>query len=71
MEDKVESLRRKYKSFKRGKEDASAVKSKAMSALEEANRRGDQKTVEEVEDMIIDLQFSIEEDKCKCHRKCV
>jgi hypothetical protein len=70
MKGRVESLRRKYRGFRRGKTDAYVVRSAAVSILEEANESGDQKTIEEIEDMLIDLQFSIEEDKCHCHRRC-
>ncbi len=69
MRDKIESLRRKYEDFKRGKESVLAVRDEAQLVLEEARKRGNPKIVEEIEDMVIDLEFSIEENKCKCHRK--
>lgn len=69
MESKIESLRRKYKDFRRGKEDVLAVRHEAMLVLEEARRNGYSEVTDEVEDMLIDLEFSIEENKCKCHRK--
>jgi len=69
MKDKIENLRTKYEGFKRGKESALAVRDEAQSVLEEAVKRGNPKIVVEVEDMIIDLEFSVEENKCKCHRK--
>jgi hypothetical protein len=70
MESKVASLRREYQNFKRGKADVLAVRSEAVSVLEEANRLGDQTVVDEIEDLLIDLQFSMEEDRCRCHRRC-
>ncbi len=69
MENKIESLRRKYKDFRRGKENALAVRHEALLVLDEARRDGYFEVTGEVEDMLIDLEFSIEENKCKCHRK--
>jgi len=70
MENRVESLRRMYKGFREGVEDVFAVRDEAVLVLEEAKRMGDSKTVEEVKDMLLDLEFSIEENRCKCHCKC-
>ena len=69
MENKVVTLRRMYKSFRKGEEDPLAVKSEAMLVFKDVEVRGDRKIIEEVEDMLIDLEFSIEENKCKCHRE--
>ena len=69
MRNGVESLRRKYDSFRKGEEDPLAVRKVAMILLEETERNGDHETMNEIEDMLMDLQFSIEENKCKCHRK--
>jgi len=38
--------------------------------LEEARRKGDREAMEEVEDMLLDLEFAIEENRCKFHKKC-
>ncbi|MFQ6080689.1 MAG: hypothetical protein ACE5OW_03355 [Candidatus Bathyarchaeia archaeon] len=70
MERKIRSLRRKYDGFKRGEEDVFAVRDEARLVLEDARRKGDPQVLEEVEDMLMDLEFSIEENRCKCHRKC-
>ena len=70
MEDKVAHLRKKYRAFKRGKESVSTVRDAAQLVLEEAMERGDSEITEEIEDMIIDLLFSINENKCNCNRKC-
>jgi len=70
MENKVERLRRKYKGFRKGVEDVSAVRNEALLVLKDAIEKEDREVLEEVEDMLIDLEFSIEENKCKCHRKC-
>ena len=69
MEDKIQNLRRKYESFKEGKEDVLTVRDEARSILEEAKKTGNSEILEEVGDMLMELEFSIEEDKCKCHRK--
>ena len=69
MEDKIESLRKKYEGFKRGEESVLAVRDEAQLLLEEARKKGDHDITEEIEDMLIDLEFSIEENRCKCHRK--
>ncbi len=66
----METLRKKYREFKKGKEDALAVRHEAKLAFEEARRNGYGEILDEIADMLIDLQFSIEENKCKCHRKC-
>lgn len=70
MENKVERLWRKYKGFKKGVEDVLAVRNEALLVLKEAIEKENTEVVEEGEDMLIDLEFSIEENKCKCHRKC-
>ena len=41
MEDKVESLRRKYRSFRKGEEDVLAVRAEALLVLEEARKKED------------------------------
>lgn len=69
MENKVAHLRKKYQAFKKGKESALAVRDAAQLVLEEAMKRGDSEISEEIEDMIIDLLFSINENKCNCNRK--
>ena len=70
MEDKIESLRRKYESFKRGEESVLTVRDEARLMLEKARKKGARAEIlEEVENMLIDLEFSIEENRCKCHRK--
>lgn len=62
MEDKVRNLRKRYESFEKGNEDALTVRN-------EAKRIGDGEILEEVGDMLIELEFSMEDNMCKCHRK--
>ena len=69
MEDRIQNLRRRYESFKKGEKDVLTVRDEARLVLEEAKRTGNSEILEEVEDMLMELEFSIEEDKCKCHQK--
>lgn len=57
------------KNFIQGKEDVLAVKDEALSVLRDAKQRGNQEILREVEDMLMEFESSIEEKKCKCHRK--
>lgn len=68
MEDRVESIREKYKAFKKEEESILALKDETKLLLEEAIKKGRQKIIEELEDILIDLEFSIEDNKCKYHR---
>lgn len=69
MDDKIQNLRRKYECFKQGKASALTVRDDARLILEEANRTNNSAILEEVGDMLMELEFSIDDDKCKCHRK--
>jgi len=66
--DRVEAIRKKYKSFKKGQEDGLAVRDQVRLALEETRKIGNDEIMEELEDMLMDLEFSIQEDKCNCHK---
>lgn len=70
MEDMVKKLRRSYEKVKQGDEDVRAVRDEARSALEEAKKRGNRMVVDEVADILLDLEFSAEENKCRCHQQC-
>lgn len=69
MEDKVRKLRKKYESFRKGKEEALTVRNEARLVLDEVKQTGDSEILEEVADMLIELEFSIDENVCKCDRK--
>jgi len=69
VEDEIQNLRTKYESFKKGKESALTVRDEARLILEDAKQTNNSEVLEEVGDMLMELEFSIEEDKCKCHRK--
>ena len=64
----IESLRKRYQSFKKGEADVSAVRDQVSHALEEAKSHGNDSLFDELEDMLMDLEFSIEDNKCKCHK---
>lgn len=68
MENQIERLRNKYTRFKSGKEPVLAVREVAILVLDEAKKRDKTAILEEVQDMLIDLEFAIEENKCNCHR---
>lgn len=70
MNQKLANLRLKYESFKKGNEDAFTVRSEALAVLEEAKEKGNEKIVNEVEEMLIDVLASIQENKCNCNRSC-
>ena len=67
MEYSIENLRDDFKDFMAGKKSNLAVKDNALILLEDAKNRGDDDLVGEIEDMLVDLEFSIEENKCNCH----
>ncbi|UCH32096.1 MAG: hypothetical protein JSV05_01515 [Candidatus Bathyarchaeota archaeon] len=68
MGDTIETLRKRYESFKKGEVDVSTVRNLVCLALEEAKSHGNDTLFDELEDMLMDLEFSIEDDKCKCHK---
>lgn len=68
MEEKLASFKERYKQFlENGSEDPMALKAEAERLLAEAKARGDQSSAEELEEILIDLTFSVEETKCRCH----
>ncbi|MCK5631780.1 hypothetical protein KAH85_04415 [Candidatus Bathyarchaeota archaeon] len=64
MKNTIETIRRKYRGFKKGAEDALAVRDQVHLALEEARKEGNDGIAEELEEMLMDLEFSIQESKC-------
>jgi len=64
MDDTIETLRKKYKGFKKGEEDVLAVRDQVHLALEGAGKEGNNEIVDELEDMLMDLESSIQESKC-------
>ncbi|MEM3618052.1 MAG: hypothetical protein QXK47_03130 [Candidatus Bathyarchaeia archaeon] len=68
MEDKLANFKAKYKRFlKNGSEDPLALKAEAERLLAEIRAKGDQNLAKELEEILIDLSFSVEETKCHCH----
>jgi hypothetical protein len=70
MEETIAHLRLKYESFKRNEESALAVRTEAYLVLGEAQQKGKNSIVDEVEDMLLDLESYLEENRCNCNRNC-
>jgi hypothetical protein len=68
MKEGIEKLREDFKNFRKGNTSALSVKTSALSLLEVAKSKGDIEVVGEIEDMLMDLEFSIEENRCNCHK---
>jgi hypothetical protein len=62
------NLKLKYENFKRGNENPYTMKTEALRVLEEAKKTGGSSMVDEIEDILMDIQFSINENKCNCNR---
>jgi hypothetical protein len=45
-----------------------SVKVDALSLLKVAESKGDAEVIEEIKDMLMELEFSIEENRCNCHK---
>ncbi len=61
MEAEVENIRKRYEAFRKGEEDVFSLIDRIILVLGEARKSGRTKIVEELEDMLIDLKFSVEE----------
>lgn len=68
LKETIETLRRMYEGFKKGEEDVLAVRDRVRIALEKAIKNEANEVAEELEDMLMDLELSIEDNKCKCHK---
>ena len=68
MKEDLEKLREDYNSFRKGNKSVLDVKASALSLLEVAESLGDVEVAEEIKDMLVELEFSMEENKCNCHR---
>jgi len=58
----------KYENFKKGNENPYAVRAEALRVLEEARENGDKNMIDEIEDILLDIEFSLNENKCNCSR---
>ena len=70
MEEKITNLRLKFDGFIKNKESALIVRKEAYLVLDEARQMGRNDIVDEVEDMLIDLESSLGDNKCNCSRNC-
>lgn len=68
MKEAIEQLKEDYESYKKGTKSVLSVKESALSLLDVAQSNGDVKMVEEIKDMLLELEFSIDENKCNCHK---
>ncbi|MEM3784068.1 MAG: hypothetical protein QXY88_03430 [Candidatus Bathyarchaeia archaeon] len=67
MKDKLESFKARYEKFlKSGGEDPLALKAEAERLLAEAKKKSDCNVAKELEDILVDLTFAVEEMKCQC-----
>lgn len=46
------------------------VRSEALAVLEEAKEKGNEQIINEIEEMLVDIFHSIQENKCNCNRSC-
>ena len=68
MKEQIANLKLKYENFKKGNENPYIVRTEALLVLEEAKKKGYDQVIDEVEEMLMDIQFSINENKCNCNR---
>ena len=68
MEESIRKLKEDYQSFRKGEKSNLTVKTDALLLLDKARIKGDTKMVEEITDMLMDLELSIAENKCNCHK---
>jgi hypothetical protein len=68
MNETIEQLREDYESYKKGTKSVLSVKKSALSLLDVAQNKGDVEVVEEIKEMLLELEFSIDENKCNCHK---
>jgi hypothetical protein len=68
MKEGIEKLREDFKSCRQGNMSVLSVKADALSLLKVAESKGDAEVIEEIKDMLMDLEFSIEENRCNCHK---
>ena len=68
MENAYTNLKARYEKFlKNGSEDPLTLKADAERLLAEAKAKGNHNLVQELEEILIDLSFSVEETKCHCY----
>ena len=66
MSKTIADLKIKYESFKKGNENPYTVRTEALNVLEEAKKNDDDQVTNEVEDILLDIEFAINESKCNC-----
>ena len=68
MNEAIDQLREDYESYKKETKSVLYVKKSALSLLDVAQNKGAVEVVEEIKDMLMELEFSIHENKCNCHK---
>ena len=64
----LESLEKIIRALEKERKVIWLLKPDALLLLDKAKTKGDNKVVEEITDMLMDLEFSIAESKCNCHK---
>lgn len=70
MNEKLSAILEDYEKFKKGEKSAFGMIDEVQIALEEARKKGDEKALAQLKDILMDLMFSIDENKCNCSRTC-
>ena len=68
MSVKISRLKLKFENFKKGNENPYAIRTEALKVLEDAKEKGDKNMINEIEDMLLDIELWINENKCNCNR---
>lgn len=61
----IETLRREYERFKKNRGDVRAIRDKVYIAFEKATG----KVADELEDMLMNIDIYIADNKCACHEQ--
>jgi hypothetical protein len=67
MKEKLANLKLLYEDFKDGNESPYQVKSEALLVLEAAKEKGLEKIIDDIEEILMDVELSINPDKCNCN----
>ena len=71
MNEKISGLKLMCERFKRGNENPYSVKTEVLKILEEAKVKGDNQIIDEIEEILMDMHLSINQNKCNCnHSSC-
>jgi hypothetical protein len=72
MYSELVSLRENYVSVKSGGGDILAIRDQALSILKRLKDLDNPEILEELDDILLDLEFTLNNVKCNCHsRSCL